>query len=188
MVSAALLLAAAVVRAQAPEPAEDLLPTLSLDPGATCLERDRLVARVVRWREQSDIDANSSLRVEVRGDARDPTRIFFFVELRGAEHTERTERVIEQAPSDCDQLHSAVALSIALALDASLSAAHRHANILEDPPPQPAPAPSRSPEQPKQYTLDLALFGGASIGVVPSMTWAVTPRLQFGLAPWLAIA
>ncbi|MEY4580313.1 MAG: hypothetical protein RL701_5016, partial [Pseudomonadota bacterium] len=40
----------------------------------------------------------------------------------------------------------------------------------------------------KQYTLDLALFGGASIGVVPSMTWAVTPRLQFGLAPWLAIA
>lgn len=185
-VCAAIWGLAAVAQAEAP-PVEkpQLSESLVLDAGASCLDHDRLVERVMRWREFADVDA--SLRVRVRGDAHEPTRIFFSVVRAGIEPTERT---LDNAPEDCDQLHSAVALSIALAIDALLSS--------ERQPPLPAaeaksernrPAPSFNPEPsgPGLY-VELALLAGASVGVLPDTAVVLVPRLQITPLPWLAVS
>jgi hypothetical protein len=160
--------------------------TLTLEPGATCLERERLSQRVARWRERASVDAD--IRVHVRGDPREPTRVFFSV-VRAA--TEPTERVLDNAPADCDQLHSAVALSIALAIDAILSGDRAALVPMAVPKPTPQPlaaqvSPRHAPE--RNMSLELDLMAGASVGVVTDTALAALPRLQFAPLPWLAFA
>jgi hypothetical protein len=182
---------AGLVRGEPPLPASPA-PTsaqgqiLTLEPGATCLERERLIQRVARWRERASVDAD--IRVHVRGDPREPTRVFFSV-LRDA--TEPTERVLDNAPADCDQLHSAVALSIALAIDAILSGDHTALVPMAAPKPTPQPlaahvSPRRGPD--RSMSLELDLLAGASVGVVTDTALAALPRLQFAPLPWLAFA
>lgn len=173
--------------AQTPIDRTQLDDTLTLDPGASCLEPDRLVGRIVRWREGADVDA--TLRVRVRGDAHDPTRIFFSVVRVGSEPTERT---LDNAPTDCDQLHSAVALSIALAIDALLSNERKL--------PLPAAVPETKDEDQPRLTrppplasgpgfyIELALLAGASVSVLPNTAWVAASRLQLSPLPWLAFA
>ena len=96
---------------------------LTLDSGATCLERKRLISRIIRWRETEDVDA--TLRVQVWVIPKVATRVFFSVARDGVNPAERT---LANAPSDCDELHSAVALSIAIAID-SLFAARNSAPL-----------------------------------------------------------
>lgn len=163
--------------------AQSAEPQLLLDSGASCLEHDRLVARIQRWREHTAVDP--SLRVEVRGNAQDPTLIFFFVERSGSP---RAERVLRAAPAECDQLHSAVALSIALAVDAMLSGSG------DAPPPAPLDAPPPRVERSEEAsadstyepTLDLAAYVGAGVSLLPGTTLIAVPRLQLGVLPWLA--
>jgi hypothetical protein len=154
-------------------------PELTLVAGASCLERDRLIARIVHWREGAATDP--SLRVHVRGDTRDATKVFFSVVRAGMEPA---ERLLDNAPLDCDQLHSAVALSIALAIDASMAVAQR--------PPLTAAIPEQPArrEPPREFGkhLEAALLAGASIGLVPSTTMVATPRIQYAPLPWLAFA
>ena len=155
---------------------------LVVAPGATCLNRERLLARIVRWREGAGVDPG--VVVAVRGDSQLSTRVYFSVS-RATDAP--TERILENAPSDCDQLHSAVALSIALAIDAlfttertqPLPAADAQPVITHEP-----PGARRS----HAYKLELGLFIGASVGVVPGMAAAAVPRLQLSISPWLTFA
>jgi hypothetical protein len=130
-----------------------------------------------------------SVRVHVRGDSVVPTRIFFSVVRAG---TQTTERVLDNAPADCDQLHSAVALSIALAIDAMLSA-DRAASLpavlpkLSPPPSAAKPGARRRAAGPSLY-FELGLLGGVSVGVVTNLALAALPRLQFAPLPWLMLA
>jgi hypothetical protein len=167
----------------APEPSRQVDQVLTLQPGASCLERGRLIERIARWRERATLDL--PLEVHVRGDAQAPTRVFFSVTREG---TPPTERMLDNAPSDCDQLHSAVALSIALAIDAILSGNRSPA------PPLPAAQPSE-PEAAKPRRqqgmgpyIELGLLGGASVGVVTNTALAGLPRLQVAPLPWLSLA
>ncbi len=88
---------------------------LSLDPGATCLEHDRLSEQVVTWLGRDDVDPR--LTVVVQGDEREVRTLRFTLHDRG---TLIAERDFAPGPSRCDDLHSVVALAIALALDATV--------------------------------------------------------------------
>jgi hypothetical protein len=174
---------AGLARAQSGDPAAVLAESLTLSSGASCLERDRLIERVVRWREGGTMDR--SIRIQVRGDPRDVTRVYFVVARAGLAPT---ERVLENAPLDCDQLHSAVALSIALAIDALLSA-ERAARAAETPlPPPPTAAGARRTSGAAAWHMELGLLAGASVSVVPTTAPVLLPRLQLAPLPWAALA
>jgi hypothetical protein len=177
---------------QVEQPATARVPSLAdlvgVDAGATCLDRDTLIERIERWRQHTSADP--SIRVQVRGDPELATRVFFSVVRVG---TPPTERVLNNAPLDCDQLHSAVALSIALAIDAILSADRATfvapmAIVPKTAPPPAAKPPLRRPAGGPNRYLEVGLMGGASVGVVTNLAAAALPRLQFAPVPWFAVA
>src|SRR5687768_6813652 len=91
------------------EPTVPLADALVVRAGATCLERDRLVAQIRTWFDRDRIDAR--LVVEVVGDEDDPLKLAFSIR--------RAERIIavrrfEPAPDRCADLHAVVGLAIAL--------------------------------------------------------------------------
>jgi hypothetical protein len=162
----------------APGPA--LRDLVTVEPGATCLERERLIDRVVRWLQRTHVEA--ALRVHVRGDSELATRVFFAV-VR--DPGDAAERRLDNAPSDCDQLHSAVALSIALAIEATL----QHPGAGGEIPDEPSPAAGwkrKAPSRPMH--LDLAVLGGATVGVLTGASLAGSPRLALSPWPWFEIA
>jgi len=157
---------------------------LTLDSGATCLERKRLISRIIRWRETEDVDA--TLRVQVWGDPKVATRVFFSVARDGVDPAERT---LANAPSDCDELHSAVALSIALAID----------SLFAGRPTTPLTAALDELEEKQEAKKDTGpkyrrfweagLLVGATLSVVPTnVAMAALPRVHYAILPWLAIA
>ena len=160
---------------------------IEVEPGATCLEQDRLLERIARWRQRAPLDA--SIRVKVHGDPAQPTRVFFSVSRAGSQPS---ERVLDNAPSDCDQLHSAVALSIALAIDAMISG--QEGLLPAVPPPEPTPPPTAARQPPRAAAggpamyAEIGLLAGASVGVVTNPAVAGVPRLQFAPVPWLVFA
>ena len=167
--------------ATAVPPGRELSDLVTVEPGATCLDRDRLIDRVARWLQRSVIDA--PLRVHVRGDPQLATRVFFSV-VR--EPGDAAERRLDNVPSDCDQLHSAVALSIALAIEATLQNPESAAGDVPD-------EPSKRPGWKRKATsrpahLDLALLGGATVGVLTGASFAGAPRLAVSPWPWLEVA
>lgn len=150
---------------------------VTVEPGATCLEHARLVQRVGRWLQRTEVEA--PLRVHVRGDASVASRVFFSVSSSPGESAERR---LDNVPSDCDQQHSAVALSIALAIEATL----QQGELAKAPPPL---APKSADEEPAApMHLELALLGGTGVNVLTDASWAVTPRLSFSPWPWFQIA
>lgn len=165
------------------KPAEGhaLQTIVSVASGATCLDRDRLIDRVARWLQRTTIEA--PLRVVVRGDSELPTRVFFSV-VR--EPGESAERRLDNAPSDCDQMHSAVALSIALAIEATLqhplTAAGELPQAADKAPGWQRPPPARHAH------LELAVLGGASIGVLTAPAFGGAPRLSVSPLSWLEIS
>jgi hypothetical protein len=153
---------------------------VSVDPGATCLDRARLIDRVARWLQRTEVDV--PLGVQVRGDADLATRVFFLVKT---EPGDSAERRLDNAPSDCDQLHSAVALSIALAIEATLQRPPGSKG-LPDVPDKP-PGWQRKPAAHPMH-LELALMAGASVGVLTGASFAGTPRLGFSPLEWLELS
>jgi hypothetical protein len=153
---------------------------VSVDPGATCLDRARLIERVARWLQRTEIGV--PLRVQVRGDAELPTRVFFSVKT---EPGESAERRLDNAPSDCDQLHSAVALSIALAIEATLQHPSGSGELPEVP--DSPPGWQRKPPD-RPIHLELAVLGGASVGVLTGASVAGSPRLGISPFSWLELS
>jgi hypothetical protein len=181
-------------QAQAPAPAEPFAPptvstspaaalpsvptrpleqAVEFTPGATCLERELLLRRVARWLRRDDVDAG--LTIKVQGSAtRKNSASFAMVHVDGR----RAERRIDDAPADCDQFHSALALSIALAIDATLSA------------PAPAgeePLAPPEPSGPPYFRLAFGVLGHATAGVLTDVSGALSARAEVGFVPWLDV-
>lgn len=153
---------------------------VTVTPGATCLDRERLIDRVARWLQRTRIEA--PLRVVVRGDNDLATRVFFSVVRTPGDSAERR---LDNAPSDCDQMHSAVALSIALAIEATLEHPLTAAGDIPAPAAKP-PAWQRPAPAPRVH-LELAMLAGASVGAVTNPALAAGPRLSISPASWLEI-
>lgn len=168
----------AVVPAAAPTHA--LSEAVTLDSGATCLDADTLVRRVARWlgRDQVEIP----IRVNVRGSAARANSVSFVID-RGAD--DRAERTIFDGPTDCDQLHSAVALSIALAIDATDPNAERGAPTSEELPDDETLLQTPKKAEPPYFRLAVGLFGLATSGVLTDVAGAGAVRAELGLVRWL---
>jgi hypothetical protein len=160
-----------------PTPLRALQQAVTVEPGATCLEAGKLVGRVARWLRRDTIDER--IFVQVRGDVTRKDRVSFVIDRGGGD---RAERTIEDAPEDCDQLHSALALSIALAIDANSVGAGQwkselpeDAQLLEKP----------EPPQPPYFRFALGLFGHATAGLLTDTSAAVSGRIEVGFLRWL---
>jgi len=147
------------------------------------LERKRLISRINRWRETENVDA--TLRVQVWGDPKMATRVFFSVSRDGVNPAERT---LANAPSECDELHSAVALSIALAIDSLFAAGDRTPLTAAIEALEPKDDESEKANPPYQRSWEAALLVGATLSVVPSLALAAVPRAQYAILPWFAVA
>ena len=158
-----------------------LAQAIHLAPGATCLEADVLVRRVmVRWLRRDTIE--SGLRIEIQGSvSRKNAASFAIVRSNG----QRAERRIDDGPVDCDQFHSALALSIALAIDATLSndtSAPRATSALPSDEDLLA-APERA--EPPYFKLAVGVLGQATAGVLTSVSAALSARVEVGFVRWL---
>jgi hypothetical protein len=154
---------------------------ISVEAGATCLDRRRLIRRVARWLERDRIDARIDVRV--RGDEEQAYGVTFTVH-RSTDDTRAAVRTIHDAPHDCDQFHSALALSIALAIDATLleMATAEQAEPLPDDEELLGPP---EPEEPAYLRLAGALLGQAGSGVLTGVSLGFGGRFELGPAPWL---
>jgi hypothetical protein len=186
---------AAPSRVEVPAPVEDepdsvddadpsepvaLADALSLDPGATCLEHDRLTEQVVTWLERDELDPR--LTVVVEGDPIEVRTLRFTLQDRGQPIAERT---FAPGPSSCDDLHAVVALAIALAVDATvlesvgITPAVVPPPVIEPPPePTPDPVPVAAVEPPsgldlaprkQPWALRAQLKGLLTVGVPPTL-------------------
>jgi hypothetical protein len=90
-----------------------LADTISLDPGVTCLEGLMLTEHVRKWLGSDRIDRR--VRIRVLGSKRSAIKAVFIVDKGDGYPTERS---FESAPESCIELHSALALSIAMAIKA----------------------------------------------------------------------
>ena len=95
--------------------ADSILPILSVDPGATCLNREALAVQVEQWLDDARIVRG--VTIEVVGSATDPhsARLHVIRDGRTMAH-----RAFEPGPAQCSHLHAAVGLAIALSLKAEL--------------------------------------------------------------------
>lgn len=107
-------------------PTHALAESVSVDAGTSCLEQARLVERIAQWLGRDRIDARLSIAATAGPDA------VTIVVREGASVS--IERSIAPMPADCADLHAAVGLAIALAIDASVL------DTLGVPPPAPPPA------------------------------------------------
>jgi hypothetical protein len=137
---------AAVAPAPADAPAERVAvaDAVRLEPGATCLDHARLVEQVVTWLERDALDPRLSIVVE--GDPVQPRTLRFTLHDRGRPIS---ERAFAPGPKGCDDLHSVVALAIALAVDATVLESVGITSPPVEPPPTPPPnAPPSTPTSP----------------------------------------
>jgi hypothetical protein len=171
-----LLLALALLPAEPQEvPRRAVREAITVEPGATCLDRERLASVVVSTLRTAEVDAR--IEVEVRGDADDPHTVAYEVHRRG---DVIALRKFEPGPEDCAQLHAVVGVSVALAIDATAVP-----ELQPDPKPaQSAPAVQqgsdderaprieaeprvRSVPTPSPWSLRLSLGGGFAMNTPP---------------------
>jgi hypothetical protein len=173
-----------------PAPAPQVAPTqarvtfpldaaIVVNPGATCLDREMLVRRVARWLQRDRIEAD--LHVFVQGDRTRANAVSFVID-RGQGN--RAERRVDDAPADCDQFHSPLALSIALAIDATLRGESDAAVETQLPSDEELLSKPQRPE-PSYFRLAFAVFGQATAGLLTSVSPALSARLDIGFVPWL---
>lgn len=150
---------------------------VEVHPGATCIDRERLLRRIERWLERETVDQD--VYVVVRGDERDEYEVVFTVQKGPGTPSERR---IADAPEECGQLHAAVALSIALAIDAAIAEAEVPA--VELPEDEELVAPPEPPAPP-YLRVALGLQGQASSSVLTGVALGGTARFELGFVPWL---
>lgn len=151
-----------------------LADALVVEPGATCVERETMVAHIRSWRDQDQIDHRIAIRV--RGSSEDPHALGFVVWF-GDEVV--IERRFDAAPHSCADLHAVVGLAIAIALDDALPV---QLGIVEPPPVEQVHAgegdtpdfSDDAPRAPRRRGPGLALTGAAAAFL------GVTPRASFG--------
>jgi hypothetical protein len=147
------------------------------------MDRDMLIRRIARWLQRDEVDAR--IQVDVRGSADDPASVAFVIRV-GDSH--RAERAIHDAPADCDQFHSALALSIALAIDAALMDAER-ARAQQEPLPSDEQllAQPEEAEGPAYFRFAFAALGHATSGLLTDVAPGLSARFEVGFVPWFDI-
>ena len=173
-----LLLPLALLVAEPDEPPmRAVRDAIVVEPGATCLELDRLASVVVTTLRTPEVDQR--IEVDVEGDPDDPLKVAYTVRRRGEVIALRR---FEPGPEDCAQLHLVVGLSVALAIDATAVPPPEAESAPEEPivtPIQPqeedeerapridAEPRRRTPEPEPQWALRLVLGGGFALNAPP---------------------
>lgn len=147
---------------------------IDLQAGPTCLEEERLERRVARWLKRDTIEAG--LRIWVRGGPSE-NRVRFTLRRDG---DYRTQRDLGEVPGDCGDRHAAVALAIALAIDAGQLGSL--AEVEEEP-----AAPERSklimnaPAEPLwEPGLAISAIGGLGVGLLTAVAPAAAATVHIG--------
>lgn len=140
---------------------------LHVDPGATCLSADTLAAEIPRW--LPDALLATDVVIVVDGSQTDPQSAGIRL-LRAGEVLARRE--FRPGPDGCAQLHSAVSLSIALALRASLVDEDRRA----------PPAPSS-----RHVRVALSAAGLAAYGLLSRLVAGPEARLELTVGRHFAV-
>jgi hypothetical protein len=141
-----------------------LAEAVALDPGASCLDRTRLIAHVKMWLGGDRVDRKT--RVRVHGDAVDRRKLWFEI----ARGKEQSRRAFEPAPESCDDVHAVMGLAIALAIDAERL--------------QQALLP-KAPELPKLRLV--SLHASAAYDVLPDDSFGVGLGGELSLLSWLGV-
>lgn len=153
--------------AQTPAPSvakHSLADAIQVLPGASCLDRERLLAHVRMWLGAASVSAD--VHVRVVGDATDRRSIAFYIQ-RGQE---TRHRAFDAAPKSCDEVHALMGLALALALDAE----RMHRAWLDANPPAP---PAR--------WIGTAEVSG-SFGVLLDAALGAQAGIEVGWLPWLS--
>ncbi len=184
----------------APTPPDPSGPEASTRPlaealrvvGGRCWNVSSLIAAVRAWLKRDEVD--EQLAIEVRHLRGPPERVVFVVRRAGAR---ASERVFSDMRLPCDDQRAAVALSIALSIDATLllradppvvaEPAPTPAAPAPEPPPKPVPAEApvrRAPVPRARPALPLwaSLEAGAAFGALP--TPAPLAALSLGVGPF----
>jgi hypothetical protein len=147
---------------------------LALERGASCLDRQTLLADIRSWRGKDRVEQRVAVRVS--GSPDDPRAVSFVIWVAD-------ELVVERAfdldPSDCANVHAVVSLAISIALDDSLpvelgiidapvepveQAQPGDTDVPDFTDAQPEPAPGR------RTTLSLTAAAGAFVEVTPRLS------------------
>lgn len=139
--------------ALAPTDGRPLVDAIAVEGEAACVERERLAEHVEAWLGRDGLDPRLDVIAREREDA---------VEFQLRRDGEvRVERTIDPAPRDCADRQAALALAIALAIDASVL------DTIVPAPPVPVAAPpaktaepDRPPPAPARPRLRVALLVG----------------------------
>jgi hypothetical protein len=143
-----------------------------------CFDTTTLAAHVELWLKRSSVDRHVEL--EVRGDPRGPAGVT--IEIRRDERSVGT-RFFPAFTVPCEDIRTAIAMSAALAIDAT-----EHESQQVEPATRKPPA---NPHLPLQWTpppaVATSLEGVALTGVLP--TWAVgfAPGVAFSVVPSVAV-
>lgn len=150
---------------------------VELTPGPTCLDEQRLERRIMRWLGRSEVPAG--LRIRVQGGPGPTEARFIMNQAGGAELV----RELPEVPGTCGDLHSAVALAIALAIDAEQFAllpgseqAGASAQPGLEPPELVLPDDAWSP------ALAVSVVGGVGIGFLHAAAPGVALGIHMGFA------
>lgn len=180
-------------------PLRPVTQALTVERGA-CLEQQELARALVHWLRRDAIDARVSIV------ARQTTGGVAFVVRRDEGRTGERDLRVREAIS-CAQLHRALALAIAIAIDATVldSIGSEEVAALEAfgdappvsetqpraperalvaPPRRPVPRPLPPPEKKvgaKLPRLAAALEGGLAVELVPELAFALGPSLELAL-------
>lgn len=163
---AGFFLIAWVPSAFAAEPAptvqQPLSGAIAVEPGATCLEQERVEAQVEAWLARDRVA--SDVRIQVQGDAHDPRVAVFRILRAGRAHERRFDRL----PEACEDATAVVGLAIALAIDAS------------------ALGGVFAPPAPRERLRSLAAVEAtAGLEVLPGASLGATGGVEIGVFDWL---
>ncbi|MFO0567563.1 MAG: hypothetical protein U0263_18030 [Polyangiaceae bacterium] len=164
--------------------------------GVRCMTRQELVQNVELWLGRGTLDERISIRVEEL----DPTSLRFVVSRGGAPAAERRFKTTDVA---CPDLRAAVALAIALAIDATVLKAVLEPVAPAPTEPPPAPRETEPPAKPKaakpkaravpkprspdEAGLEAEVHAMVLVGVLPRATVAGQVGAAFRIAPDLAL-
>jgi hypothetical protein len=142
-----------------------LAETIDVRPGATCLDKTRLLAHVKMW--LSDPHISEGLRIRVTGDAKDRSHVAYDIEAAG----QSGHREFRPAPTSCDDLHALLGLTIALALESPRMARDW----------LPRPAPKQPIVAAIQASTSFGVLVDAALGLQAGADVPLAPSLQLRL-------
>lgn len=145
-----------------------------------CFDAATLAPHVAAWLKRSAMDRR--IEVEVRGDPLSPAGLALEIRRDGQAVGTRS---FPAFTVPCEDVRAAVAVSTALAIDATVLES-LGVNVPSSAPSEPAHrAPARSEPQPAR--LAVATEGVALLGVLPTVAAAYAPSASFTIVPAVAL-